>query len=43
MLPFNSSFTEKCNIMLKVAKEDGEMFVPYVHILSKERIETYRS
>ena len=43
MLPFDSSFTEECNIMLKVANEDGEMFVPYVHILSKEPIETYRS
>ena len=39
MLPLNCSFTYECNIMFKVSIDDGEMFVPYAHIISKEQIE----
>ena len=43
MLPLNCSFTYECNIMFKVSIDDGEMFVPYAHIFSKEQIGTYKS
>ena len=43
MLPLSSSLTYECNIMFKESIEDGEMFVPYVHILSTEQIGTYKS
>ena len=29
--------------MFKASIDDGEMFVPYAHIFSKERIGTYKS
>ena len=43
MLPLNSSFTYECTTMFKVSIEDGETFVPHVHIFSKERTATYKS
>ena len=43
MLPLNCSFTYECDIMFKVSIDDGEMFVPYAHIFSEERIGTYKS